>query len=493
MNSLKKAIVASLTEHPEAEKYRERAFAENPAQFTKSLAQGQSLKKADFFTRDDQGKPFVDSAGAWKNFEKIAEALRLDGEKLTYEDFMTPMPGMQKTLLDSAKENNSVSKVFAADIWEGRFTEMEKLWYQMPILERKAIGGYHGLVPIELKRQIFAAEGKTAPEDRLFKARLILLDIRSASLNDYSFNEVIKKLSLADDHLRKEYVMMVDGSGDTMFDGRKGSFTNYQTVIKALQSHGERLEVEDYLRQLSTAPCILARAAEQGALDKVFVPEQWVGRLSDMIELWSNVLDAWKTSPMTARDFDNAYAEAEGMTYARRFRERSVNGKADLLKPLNEGLNEKPVLPLGLKAVWDNFDAVRGQLSGKGEALTIADLRTPSGQMGDSCLISAAKFGYFNKVTEIARQNGEQITINDFLSKDGHGNTLISILAEKKQLSQVFTADAWVGNISDMRELWSHVGAIYRKQVDFGRVESGVKLAGLQQQRGSGKLKVRPR
>ncbi len=496
MSSLKQAIVASLTEHPNAEKYRQRAFAENPAQLVEALAQKQVLTKADFLGTDDEGKPFIDSAGAWKNFDKIAEIIRLGGEKFSYDDFMSPMvSGTERTLLDSAKTHSGTAKVFTFGVWEGRFDDMEKLWYKLSVFERRSKGGSYssdGMLPIDLKRQLLAAEGKTAPEDRLAKARLTLSDIRGAATSETAFKDVNDRLKAAGDYFRKDYVLMTDSAGDTMFDGRPGAWAKFDQVLKIMQAHGERLEAGDYTRKIANAQSLLEKAAEKGALNKVFTPEQWTDRLPEMLNLWSNVLPGWKSAPMSTQDFDNAYAEAENTTYAKAFMAKELNGKADLLSPLNAGLDEKPVLPLGLRVVWDNFDAVREHLSGKGEPLTVADLRTPSGQMGDSCLISAAKFGYFDKVVELARQGSQPITMDDFLSTDGHGNTLISILADKKQLSQVFTVEAWTGHMADMRALWSHVSASQRKQVNYQQLETGVKQATLKLQRKPGGIKIRP-
>ena len=67
---------------------------------------------------------------------------------------------------------------------------------------------------------------------------------------------------------------------------------------------------------------------------------------------------------METKDFDNAYAEAEGLTYAcSAFWRNPWNGKAMIcLLPLARASNEKSVLPLGLKVLWDNFDVVREQL-----------------------------------------------------------------------------------------------------------------------------------
>jgi hypothetical protein len=204
-----------------------------------------------------------------------------------------------------------------------------------------------------------------------------------------------------------------------------------------------------------------------------------------MLTLWSYVLDGWKTAAMTTRDFDNAYAEAESTTYAARFQALAVTGKADLLKPLNEAAAaEKPVLPLGLKAVWEKFDSVQAALKKLGAGVTLADLRSPTGQMGNSCLMCAVKFGHFGKVVEISKQGKEPVTMADFLSKDRHGNTLLSILADKNQLAMAFAPEIWAGRVAEMKTLWSHVSVSQRVQVDFAQAEINAKQATLKQKKG---------
>jgi hypothetical protein len=487
MSSLKRAIVASLTDHPDAESYMKAAYAENPAQLVSDLARRLVITKADFLAPDDKGKAFIDTPAAWKNFDRIAEIARLGGSKFTEEDFTRASLPSGRTLLNSAAANSGTAKIFTFEIWEGRFDEMERLWYRAPSHERPK--GLDNLLPLVLKRQLLAAEGKQAPEDRLAKAQLNISDIRSSASVDLTFNEVNRKLQQAGDYFRKDYALMPDSSGDSMFDK---SFGRFDAITKIMAAHGERFEVRDYLKKLSTRHTLLERAAEHNALNKVFEPSLWADRLPEMLTLWSNVLEAWKRSPMTTQDFDRAYAAAEGLTYAKRFKVKPVTGKADLLTPLNPGLNENPVLPLGLKDVWDKFDTVQASLAKKGEALTTADLRKASGQMGDTCLISAAKFGHFEKVAEIARQSGQPLTMEDYISKDGHGTTLIEILAEKRQLSQVFTVEAWTGQLSDMRQLWQQVSASHRRQINFPQLETGVKQATLKKKSNTGSFRPRP-
>lgn len=499
--ALKKAIVATLCEAPGAEKYRQAAFVDNPLELVQSLSQRIVLTKADFFALDEEGKPFLETAGAWKNFDKIAKIVQANGEKFTYDDFTNPLaPGNTKTLLDAAKSNNGLKQVFSFDMWAGRFAEMEKLWFQLASYERNKVfsNGYNsssstsGLIPIELKRRLLAVEHKTPPEDRLEKAGLRLDDIRRASMDNLAFDDVNRKLARVNDYFRKEYVLMVDSSGDTMFDGRSGAWNKFSDILKIMQAHGERLEVADYTRKLSNAKSLLERAGEQKTLNKVFAPDQWADRLDDMFQLWSKVPDAWKTSPMTTQDFDNAYATAEGLTYGKRFLLQEFNGKGDLLKPLNPGAEARPVLPLGLKVVWENFEGVQSKLEETGEKLTMTDLRATSGHMSDSCIMIAAKHGRFDRVVEISRNSGEPITLEDFSAKDGHGNTLLNILAEKQQLSLVFSPTIWVGRVDEMRQLWTQVANKDRRQVDYANVETATKQASLKQKRGTGTLKFRP-
>jgi hypothetical protein len=399
--------------------------------------------------------------------------------------------GQPKTLLDSAVEHGGLGNIFTFDVWKGRYDEMERLWYKVPVPNRKEIFKNNGLTAASLKRQLFAAEGKTTPEDSLIKAGLTPYDIRQAFAWRGDFDGTVKKLQATGDYLRKEYVLLTDGAGDTVFD-MSAAWDKYSEVVKTLKAHGERFEIADYLKQVSYAKNVLGRAAEHGALAKVFTPDHWVGRLPDMLSLWSYVLDGWKTAAMTTRDFDNAYAEAESLTYAGLFQAKPVTGKADLLAPLNaSSAAEKPVLPLGLKAVWEKFDAVQEVLKQKDGALTLADLRLPTGEMGNSCLMCAVKFGHFARIIEISKQGNESLTLEDFLAKDRHGNTLLSVLAEKNQLTLAFAPELWAGRVSEMKKLWAQVAVSQRGQVDFAQAEINAKQATLKQKKGG--IKINPK
>lgn len=497
LKNLKQAVIAALCDHPNAKKYHDRAFPGDPLpDVIKSVMaqQEQALTKADFLVVDDDGKLIIDSDAAWKNFDKILGIVQKNGDNFTYDDFTKPLvAGSQKYLLDCARLHAGLGKVFTFEAWKGRYDEMERLWYKVPMPDRKALFGRQGMMSTALKSTLFAAEGRITPEDRLAKAGLTPDDIRAAFNTNTRFEEVCKKLQLAGDYLRKEYLLMPDAFGDTVFCGRMVVWDKYDSVVQIMKDHGERLEVADYIRQVSFSPSILGRSHENHTLDKIFVAAQWVDRLPDMLTLWSHVKDAWKTAPLTTRGFDAVYAEAESQTYMKDFEALPFTGKADLLKPLNAGSKtEKPVLPLGLKAVWDKFELVQQALDQQGgDKLQLADLRVKSGEMENSCLIVAAKSGAFEKVVGISRRGGGVLTMEDFLSKDRNGNTLINLLSEKNQLALAFAPDLWAGRVAEMKTLWLQVRAEYRPQVDFRQAEVAAKQATLKQKKGG--IKLAPR
>jgi hypothetical protein len=257
-------------------------------------------------------------------------------------------------------------------------------------------------------------------------------------------------------------------------------WSRYDDIVSSLQAKGDRFEMRDFLRQVGNVPNMLMRAFEKGALNKVFTAAHWEGRLSDMLDLWSHVKDGWKISPMTVNDFDKAYAEAESLTFGGGLLFKDIGSKGDLLRRIGDG--SPAVIPLGLKAFWDHFSDADERLKALGEKITLADLRQKSGQMGNSCLMGAAKLGHFARVVEISRQCGETLTLDDFLAKDRHGNTMLNILTERGELAAVFAPDLWAGRLTDMKTLWTHVRVADRRQIDMQQVEVAVRQATLKMQ-----------
>src|SRR5690606_6515972 len=141
---------------------------------------------------------------------------------------------------------------------------------------------------------------------------------------------------------------------------------------------------------------------------------------------------------------------------------------------------------------WENLETVQQKLANMGAKLTVSDLRQPSGQMEDSCLMGAVKFGRFAEVVEISRRSGEAVQLDDFLARDRHGNTMLNILAERNELDVVFAPELWVGRVGDMKQLWTHVRINDRNQVDIQQAEVAAKQATLKMQV-KDKFKLKPK
>ncbi len=480
---IKQAIIAALCEHPEQEKYKTRAFSgENLNAMMEAIAeQGNKLTKADFLTADDEGKYIVDTPGFWKNFDKVRDIVTKAGDRFEIGDFTKYLDRNEtRSLLDSAKEHGGLGKIFTKDVWQGRFDDMERLWYKVPVPSRRELFRNDGLLDPALKRGMLAAEGRVMPEDGLAKAGLTPADIRAAFQERGNYEEVNRKLGAAGDYLRKDYLLLPDSTGDTVFY-YQGAWDKFDDISKNLRAHGEKFENTDFVRQVGFVSNILTRASERKALNRIFTADHWEARLPEMLELWGQVKEGWKTASMTAKDFDTSYSEAESKTYGKSVDLKSFAGKIDLVSPL-ETHGAAVILPIGLKAFWDNYADADKRLAEVKQSLTVADLRQTSGYMGNTVLMGAVKFGHFEKVLDISKKSDEPLTLDDFLSKDRHGNTLLNILAERNQLTQVFSPDMWAGRVADMKTLWTHVRINDRSQVNIEQAEVAAKQATLKQQ-----------
>ncbi len=479
------AIIAALCEHPDQGKYKDLAFSgENLKTVMNAMSgKGQKLSKADFFMPDDNGKFIIDTPGFWKNFDQVLAIVHQNGENFVAEDFYRALNGKDdgRSLLDSAAQHGGLGALFSVATWTGRFDDMERLWYYVSSESRKTLFKNDGYLSPDLKRDLMKAEGMLMPEDGFARAGFTAEDYFKQMVSADGFSDIKKKLAAVGHSLDKTAILIPDREGNTIFS-REGAWGQYDGIVQLLASQGSRFETADFLRQNGSRLNILARAAENKMLHQVFTPAHWVNRLEDMLDVWSHVLPGWKKGLISSKDFDLAYAKAEQLTYDGLVDPLRVASRADLVVPLNPGAAAE-VLPLGLKAVWDKMDTVLDNIAAsKGQFITLQDLRSVSGGLGHSCLISAAKFGAFDKVSKILKQSGEKIEVADFLITDRHGVSLLEVLAERNELSRVFSSDLWMGRLGDMKALWSHVRIADRPQVDIYQVEVAVKQQTLKNQ-----------
>ena len=472
--AIKNLMIAILCEHPDVEQYRNKA----PSVDRLDLLQDLRITKQDLFTPDDQGRMVIDTPGFFKNYRQICALLAQNGEKLTLDDFMRPLRTNDRNhhLVFLATQNKAVGDIFAVDLWYGRFEEMQALWHKFPLPHRREIGGNDGMVNLEVKRQLYAREQKMSPEERLKAAGLTTRDILTMFDQKGLYETVVARLTQSGDYLRKEYLLLVDNQGNTVFQ-RASAWEKYADIVAHLAQHGERLDYADLTRQVGYGNTILGRAAENRALHHIFAPAQWEGKLPEMLQLWGGVLEGWKMPPMTTVAFDVAFAKAQDLTYAGAIDPMRIQSKKDIFTPLSN--DPPPVLPVGLTAFWECFPAVQQKLKNLGQPLTLHDLRVQSGLQNETVMLTAVKLGHFSELLSIAKQSNQPLTVDDYMTKDCHGQTMINVLAERQELAKVFHPDLWVGQLSEMKRLWSYVRIADRDQVSIKQLEIAVKQATL--------------
>ena len=332
----KQALVAALCEHPDAQKYWETAF---PGYSRSSLDRllhkpENRLKKEDLFIQGDDGKSFLDQEGFWKNFSKVSEIIAKNHEHFTRADFLRNInKNNWRTLLQSAQQTKGFLHIFKPEPWAGHFEDMQDVFSSFTFMERKEIfPKSQGNMDLDLKRAIFALEGKPIPEDSLSKVGITTLEFHNCFRNNFGldFDDLKDKLANAGDYLRKEYMLLPDDAGDTVFFF-SNTWKYYPEIMAELIAHGEQFEIKDFMREIGGRESILDKAVDHRSLDKVFTPAFWIDRLDDMQTLWRHVPDTAKVSAMTQEKFDLAYATAETETYKNMVDFAHIKSKIDLL------------------------------------------------------------------------------------------------------------------------------------------------------------------
>ena len=475
-DSLKTAFIATLCKHPNASDYQQDAFrsADIMGLYKKLKEAGETLTKADFLGTDKNGEYFLGSERAWENFHHIVEIVRENGEEFTADDFLTVKEGSyyKRPLIESVVSHDKVEKLFSADLWKGRFEEMENLWYYIPPNKRGDIAkNEDGRIPLDLKREVLGlADDEKLREEELQEIGVDYKKIPDMFNQRGTFEAFLQTLYENNTPLKKEDLLFVNKDGDTMFHNA-AAWQYYDQVVDNLHQTGQSFGLDELTFQRGRKPSILERAAQHKTLHKVFEPRFWVGQVDEMVDLWDNLPPAQKI--LSGRNsFDTIVADAENMTYQAHvsLNDDSLTAKY-LTTPIvaNDG-KESAVLPLGLRDTWDNMDIIREKLQSKDDDLTADDLRKETGALGNTVLMTAAESGQFDKVLGIVRGKSDKLQVQDFLKTNKNDVSLLDVLIEKRQLKKAFAPELWAGRLREMHILWNNVQNRDRGQVDFKKV-----------------------
>lgn len=470
---LKNAFIADLCGHPSAATYRRQLISSGITNDVDGLLAkvAKSVTKADILTKNDMGEYFLNCPQSWQNFSRIAEFVNDKGEPFVLDDFLTVVQSTTpvKNILDCAVDHKGLESLFAAEIWRGRYQEAEKVFYNIPVGRRK---NYDGKVSLsEIKRSIYALDNKKTREDVLAELNIESQDFPKMFMHGgveriRSLSEKLERHGLS---LTKEDLFFADEMGDTMFFYPK-VWTAFDEIVEILAKNGERFEVQDFLKQNGTRPSVIKRAQEAGAMDKIFNPVIWDGRLDEMLELWS------KLKPLEKEDlgrdrFADLVARAEDKMYGGLLPLDNTLQTGDLTKPIAiEG--KVKVYPLGLESTWQNWHKIQAAFTVEKKKFPVEALRQKSGYLDRTVLEMAVKNGQLENIVDMMIDTKQGFQVEDLMQRDYNANSLLMTIARRKELATLFTPKLWAGHVNDMKTLWAQLPVEFKSQVNWSKTLS---------------------
>lgn len=471
MNNGKKLILALICGLPADSKMVQEAL-QAPGTGIEAL-ETNSIAKEDFLTRPGSDEPLFSHASTWENFSRIVEKLAAQGEQFTARELGSVIPGCVSPLL-YAERTQSLPKLFAPEIWKGRLQEADKLFYAATSVERNKLN-----YP-EVRRAIAAQTGEMTPEDRLQGYGLNHNTVRT-NIRQGNLAHLTEMLAQHGDHIRKEYVFLLDTAGDNIFE-YEDTFKNMDSWLTILENNGERLGRDDFMFKVGNQRTPLDHAVRHGQLPAVFRTRIWKGHADEMMELFNTLPEVERRKV----EINKVLGELKEAEYGDRIVTDGTVTLDHLVAVLNEEERDSnpnffEIRALSFARVWKEMGDIRKTLAARGEKLTLDHLRQPTGMAGDTVLTLAARGGYFNHVMDIVTDGNDRLTLEDLTTPGAMGKTALDILVEREELATLFRPEAWVGRGQDLMTLWEKVPAEKQKTVDFEALYGRVNMLTLRE------------
>lgn len=490
----KNAFIAELCGHPSAAAYRRKLTLDGHDADTldaKIKKAGKTVSKSDILAENSQHGFFLNHPQSWSNFERVAKFVAKKGEPFTADDLLSEVAhGSKSTYLESAVNNKALKTLFTPEIWQGRYDEVERLYYNINIGTRRKLTAEFDIK--DIKRKIFELDGLKTREDMLSGMNIDSDDFpRMFQHGGISrLRSVAEKLERHGMHLTKEDIFFADEQGDNMFY-YASAWKNFDEIVEMVSKGGERFEVEDFFKQNGNRPSVLKRAQENGAMDKVFTPAIWEGRLTEMMGLWSRLKPIEKQE-VGLDEFAHIVEAAEDKMYGNLLSIDKNLKASDLTKPIAiEG--KVHVYPLALASTWDNWDKIQNQLKENGETIKLSDLRKKSGYMNRPLLETAIHNGHLNKIVDLLIETKQSFQVEDLMQRDHNANSLLLVAARRQELKKLFSPKLWAGHVNDMKTLWAQLPVEFKGQVNWAKTlnQTNIETLHLSKKNGQAPLKRR--
>lgn len=438
------------------------------------------IKKLDLFEAHRDGKSIFERDKTWENFPVFLQMLERSGERFEIADLKRVIVN-DKSILDFAVEKKKLDKLMVPEIWKGRLSKMEELWFEIPKSDKT---DYDFL---NLRRKVAEATSHVLREDQLSSMGISTQEMKDA-LRDGGdkLEAVAQKLKENGDHLRKDDLFIFDADGDTVMN-LPLFWKTFDQVALMLSDNGEALDVEDFLKHNGTRNSGLVAAENNTSsfnkgLTNLFNAAVWKGRPQAMLELYDHV----KEEKRSEIDLPAVLSEVIESTYEDVIDVDSGLSLADLVVPLADIGEEKmsgyEFRALGMDFVWQKMDDIVAGLEASGEKITLADLKKPHGYGAETCLSSAVRKEHLHTVLDILEKNGERLSVEDLTNEDLEGGaSLLEIIGESYQIPVLLTPELWQGHKDEFKQLWEALDDKYKSQVDEQDLISAVNRGSLRE------------
>ncbi len=311
----------------------------------KMQAKGQRIEKEDFLMPclthfdDSIGEGVFLFAAAWSNFKSIHAFLESRGERLSRDDLLRHT-GDGLSAFELCLSRDVLYFLFVPEYWVGYPEEVTDLWQLIPASKRADVLALDG-------RPFDFASFLQKVEDLTFAKGLDLNNISKAYLFQ-PMQTVQSKggqrrepLALPAVWQKMDQIavaLAARGEKITLADLRQNighkpinyllvaaNSNNFDKVLSLLQQSGEALRTADLLLPQADGQTVIASLGHEEKLEMVFRPQLWVGRSTELRQLWAGV-----PAPYQAQvDFPAVLAQVNMLT----LRTLPRSGLHDLFEP----------------------------------------------------------------------------------------------------------------------------------------------------------------
>lgn len=251
-------------------------------------------------------------------------------------------------------------------------------------------------------------------------------------------SEVIQAFAASATKLTREDLLGKAPNGKYAFE-YKEVWQNFSKILKIMEQSGDLLRPEDIVKPVMDGKSLLRMAESRNALDEIFVPAIWKGRMEAMENAWFTL----SFSERNKYDFQrirSAVAHAEGRTT----REEQLE-KAGITA-------DKMRVSLRLGDLRD----VKAALERHGDHLRSADLFLRDNS-NDTALDSFAAWNSIDSWMPELLKHGEMPAWHEWLTSRAGNRTPLGKALEHGAAWKLFRPEYWQKNPDDMLRLYEHV------------------------------------